>query len=63
MIKINFRKIVGEYSLNFPAHDSTTPWYEWNIYTECCWSLNPPGHPSLQRFMRYQNYLKEINLK
>lgn len=62
MIGINFRRIIGYYSPEFPSYDSTTPWYEWNMYVECCKSLNAPNQPSVGRFMRYRNYLKEIGI-
>jgi hypothetical protein len=62
MIKVDFRKIVGEYSSDFPYHDPTTAWYEWNMYIECCRSLQVPRQPHLGRFMRYRNYLKEIGV-
>lgn len=42
--------------------DPTTPWYEFLSYLECCKSLNPPGHPSLTRFMRYHEYLKSVGI-
>lgn len=45
----------------FPVLDHTTSWYEFQLYQECCWSLNQPV--SLTRFMRYHNYLKEIGVK
>lgn len=45
----------------FPVLDPTTPWYEFLSYQECCWSLEKPV--SLTRFMRYNNYLKEIGIK
>lgn len=44
----------------FATLDSTTPWYEFLSYQECCRSLNQPV--SLTRFMRYQNYLKSIGV-
>lgn len=59
---IDFRKNMGYYSKEFPTHDSTTSWYEWNMYVECCNSLNVPNQPSVGRFMRYRNYLKEIGV-
>ena len=57
---INFRKIVGYYDEKYPALDPTTSHYEFNSYVECCESLGVT--PSLQRFMRYQNYLKSVGL-
>jgi hypothetical protein len=38
--------------------DSTTPWFEWLSYQECCWSLDVI--PSLSRFMKYNQYYKSI---
>jgi hypothetical protein len=45
-----------------PALDPTTPWFEFLSYCECCTSLNAPNQPSIGRFMRYRNYLKEIGV-
>lgn len=59
---INFRKIMGHYDIRYPALDPTTPHYEFNSYVECCRSLNVPNQPSVGRFMRYRNYLKEIGV-
>lgn len=42
--------------------DPTTPWYEWLSYCECCYSLKVSGQPSITRFMKYRNYLKEVGL-
>lgn len=42
--------------------DETTPWFEWLSYSECCKSLQIINHPSLSRFMRYHEYLKEIKV-
>lgn len=57
---IDFRKIIGYYDLRYPALDSTTPYYEFNSYVECCESLGVT--PSLQRFMAYQRYFKSIGV-
>ena len=57
---IDFRKNMGYYNPEFPALDSTTSFYEFLSYQECCRSLNQPV--SLTRFMRYQNYLKTIGV-
>jgi hypothetical protein len=38
--------------------DPTAPWYEFISYIRCCESLGVK--PSLQRFMAYQRYFKEI---
>lgn len=62
MININFREVVGVYSIEYPFHDPTTPWYEWNMYIECCKSLDVPGQPSLGRFMAYRRYLKSVGV-
>ena len=53
---IDFRKVVGYCDTKYPSLDETTPWYEFNSYCECCRSLGMK--PSVQRFMRYQNYYK-----
>lgn len=37
--------------------DPTTPWYEFNSYCECCYSLGVT--PSVTKFIRYNNYYKE----
>ena len=57
---IDFRKIVGYYSIDYPALDQTTPWFEFNCYVECCKSLDRPVR--IGGFMRYRNYLKEIGV-
>lgn len=38
--------------------DPTAPWYEFLSYCRCCDSLGIKV--SLQHFMRYQNYVLEI---
>lgn len=38
--------------------DPTAPWYEFISYLRCCESLEVK--PSIQRFMRYQSYVREI---
>ena len=58
---IDFRKIIGYYDLRYPALDSTTPYYEFNSYVECCESLGVT--PSLQRFMAYQRYFQKYGIK
>lgn len=58
---IDFRKIIGYYNQKYPALDPTTSFYEFTSYLECCNSLGVK--PSLTRFMRYNNYLKEIGVK
>ena len=57
---IDFRKIVGDYSIEYPALDPTTPHYEFNCYVECCKSLNRPVR--IGGFMKYRAYLKEIGI-
>ena len=57
---IDFHKIVGSYDSRYPALDETTPWFEFNSYIFACESLGVT--PSLQRFMRYQKYLKSIGV-
>ena len=57
---IDFRKIVGDYSIEYPALDPTTPHYEFNSYIECCKSLDV--EPSLRRYFGYRNYLKSIGI-
>lgn len=48
---------------NLPYHkfDYTTPWFEFLSYQECCFSLGVPV--SLNRFLRYHTYLREVNVK
>lgn len=38
--------------------DPTTPWYEFNSYCECCYSLGI--EPSVGRFMAYQRYFSQF---
>ena len=57
---LDFRGIVGYYDPNYPALDSTTTFYEFLSYCECCESLGIK--PSVQRFMCYNAYLKEIGV-
>ena len=57
---IDFRKYMGYYNSNYPALDKTTPWFEFNSYIFACESLGVI--PSIQRFMRYQQYLKSIGV-
>lgn len=59
---INFRKIVGDYSFEYPALDPTTPYYEFLTYCLCCASLEVPNQPRLGRYMAYRRYLKEIGI-
>lgn len=46
--------------MNYHVLDPTTPWNEWIMYCEICYQLNVPGQPSIGRYMRYRNYLKEV---
>ena len=50
--------------INYPYHelDPTTPWFEWLCYCEACHQLQVVNQPSLTRFMRYREYLKEIGI-
>ena len=59
---IDFRKNMGYYNSKYPALDSTTPFYEFLSYQECCESLNVPEQPSLERFMSYRKYLKSVGV-
>jgi hypothetical protein len=59
---IDFRKIVGYYDPRYPALDPTTSFYEFLSYVECCESLNVPGQPNWNRFIKYRNYLKEVGV-
>jgi hypothetical protein len=49
---------------SYPYHvlDPTTPWYEWLCYCEICYQLDVPGQPSMVRYMRYRQYLKEVGI-
>lgn len=42
------------YDLNYSPLDSTTPYYEFLSYVECCKSLNVK--PSITRFVKYNQY-------
>ena len=44
-----------------PYHvlDSTTPWYEYLSYLECCASLGVES--SLTRWIRYTNYYRSVS--
>ena len=39
--------------------DSTTPWYEYLSYLECCVSLGVES--SLTRWIRYTNYYRSVS--
>jgi hypothetical protein len=53
---------VGYYDPRYPVLDPTTPQYEFTSYVECCKSLNVPGQPSITRYTRYREYLKEVGV-
>jgi hypothetical protein len=55
-IKLDPRENMGYYNIDYPALDSTTPWYEFLSYLECNKSLNQK--PSVNRFVKYNNYFK-----
>ena len=55
---INLRKVIGSYDSDYPALDSTTPYYEFLSYLECCNSLSVS--PSITRFIRYNRYYKSV---
>jgi hypothetical protein len=57
---IDLRKIIGYSNPKFPALDPTTPYYEFLSYCECCRSLDRPI--KIGSFMRYQSYLKSIDI-
>jgi hypothetical protein len=59
---IDFKKNIGYYDPRYPALDSTTPFYEFLSYQECCKSLNVPGQPSITRYTRYREYLKKVGV-
>jgi len=42
--------------------DPTTPWYEFLMYCEICHQLDVKNQPNMLRYMRYQQYLKEVGL-
>jgi len=49
-----------EENYKFPTLDPTTPWYEFLLYQESCWSLGRPVR--LTSFICYNAYLKEIGV-
>jgi hypothetical protein len=57
---IDFQKVIGYSDPNYPALDKTTPWFEFNLYFECCKSLDVK--PSVQRFLAYNRYLKNVGV-
>ncbi len=48
--------------MNYHVYDDTTPWSEFLIYSEICYQLNVPEQPSITRYMRYREYLKEVGV-
>ena len=48
---LNLKKMMSDF-------DSTAPWFEFLSYTFCCESLGV--EPTIQKFLRYQNYLKTV---
>jgi len=55
---IDFRKIIGYYSPNYPALDASTPYFEFLSYLECCESLGVK--PNMNRFIGYNRYYNSI---
>lgn len=58
---IDFRKIVGYYSLELPALDPTTSFYEFLSYQSCCWSLGI--EPSVHKFLVYNDYFNKYGIQ
>ena len=54
-------KLLKYTSTQHPALDPTTPWYEFNSYCECCYSLG--FDPSLSKWMKYNQYYKKYGNK
>lgn len=55
------KPIVEKWQVNFesfPALDPTTPWYNFNLYVECCNSLG--FKPSITSYIRYNEYYKAL---
>jgi hypothetical protein len=48
--------------MNYHVYDDTTAWSEFLIYMEICYQLNVPGQPSITRYMKYREYLKEVGV-
>ncbi len=42
----------------FPTLDSSTPWYNFNLYCESCYSLG--FKPSVTSYVRYNTYYKSL---
>jgi hypothetical protein len=42
----------------FPQMDPTTPWYNFNLYVDCCNSLG--FKPSITSYIRYNEYYKAL---
>lgn len=48
--------------MNYHVLDPTTPWYEFLMYCEICHQLGIEDQPSMNRYMRYRNYLKSVGV-
>jgi hypothetical protein len=48
--------------MNYHVLDETTPWYEFLMYAEICYQLDVSGQPSITRYTRYREYLKEVGV-
>lgn len=48
--------------MNYHIIDHTTPWAEFLQYCEICYQLNVSGQPSVGRYMKYRQYLKEVGV-
>lgn len=55
---IDLRKNMGYTNKNYPALCNSTPWYNFNLYIECCNSLG--FKPSITSYMRYNEYYKKL---
>ena len=55
---IDIRKNMGYYNPSYPALDSTTSWYNFNLYVESCNSLG--FKPSVTSYVRYNAYYKSL---
>jgi hypothetical protein len=49
-------------NFNYHTLDPTTAWFEWISYCEVCHQLQIVNQPSIGRFMRYREYLKEVGV-
>ena len=52
------RKNMGYGDLMYPTLDPNTPWYNFNLYCESCYSLG--FRPSVTSFGRYNQYYKSL---